>query len=265
MYQSPSSVLLYLSCPTKYRIHYIDRQPPLIVDDTHLKVGKSIHKILQHFYANIDIGITEPDQVFPEVLKKVAFEHWDRTIDARKREAMEEAIFKWVSYEIQRFKNYKKQNFLDRFKPIAVEQEIKDHEKGLHCIIDKVCLGLTGTYALDYKTDVSLPPKRTYSGKLQDVDVKFKVQAGINAICLQSSQTPIQNFYFQFIRYPENLLSVPLIPELFVEVGSYLQQIKLAEATNNFPKNKKSCFFCDYKVYCKTEESTIFCSEGGII
>lgn len=257
---------MYLSCPAKYRIHYIDRQSPLIVDDTHLKAGKSIHRILQHFYTNIDITTTEPDLVFPEVLKKVAFEHWDRTIDAKKREDMEEAIFKWVSYEIQRFKNYKEKKLLDRFKPIAVEQDIKDHEKGLHCVIDKVCLGSTGTnYALDYKTDAKLPSKKSYSGKLQDIDIKFKVQAGINAICLQSSQTPIQNFYFQFIRYPENLLSVPLIPELFTEINSYLQQIKLAEVSNNFPKNKKSCFFCDYKVYCKTEESTIFCSEGGII
>lgn len=255
--QSPSSVNLYLSCPNAYRLHYLDHQPPVQIDDTPLRIGKPVHKILQHFYSGLNLNTTTPEIDFAEKLKTTAFEHWDRTIDVKKRDEINEALYTWLKYEIQRFKNYKEKNIIERFLPTTVEEEIKDYNIGLHCVIDKRCIGLSGNiYVVDYKTNKALPAKRNFNNNLSEIDTQYKVQAAINSLCLQSQGVKLDGYYFQFIRFPDKLLPIPITDKLHQEVLEIINKIR---ADTTFEKNKKSCFFCNYKIYCQAEETSIYC------
>jgi hypothetical protein len=192
-------------------------------------------------------------------MKVAAFKHWDRTIDARKRTELEPALFTWIKFELQRYQNYKKQGIEDRFKPLAVEQDFTDYVNRLRAITDKRCIGSNGTqYGMDYKFDVKLPAKRNWSMKLEEIDMKYKVQAVVNTKVLKSQDIEIKNFFFQFIRFPDKLMSVPLVPELFNEVDALISKIRADEV---FEKNKKGCFMCGLKANCEMQNKSIHCFE----
>lgn len=260
---SPSSINLFLSCPYAFYLRYINKQKPLIEDDTALKLGKSTHKLLEKFYGNIDRSTTDPDMSLMDAMRRTALDHWDRTIDAKKRGEMDSYIMLWLQFEIQRFKKYKELNILNRFFPISSEEDITDWQNKIRAIIDKRCLGQSGNmYALDYKTDKKLPPMRNFKGDINQIDDKYKIQSALNALVLQSQGVKLDNFFFQFIRYPDKLLSVPLTPELFVEVKELMKKIR---ETTTFTKNTKSCFLCQMKLFCKTEDTCSHCITNDVL
>lgn len=259
---STSAIKLWLDCPYAFYLRYPGRCKPEFLDDTYLKLGKSGHAILQHYYEELNLSAENIEAEFIEKMKSVAFKYWDRTIDDRKRAELEPALFNWIKFELQRFQNYKKQGIEDRFKPIAVEQDLTDYINKLRAVIDKRSLGSSGAqYALDYKFDTKLPAKRNFNMKLEDIDMKYKVQAVLNVKVLKSQDIEIKNFFFQFIRYPDKLMSVPLVPELFSEVDVLISNIR---ADETFEKNKKACFMCGLKADCEAQNKSIYCfgSEG---
>lgn len=256
-FQSPSSVGLFHDCPNAYRLHYIDRYKPLSIDDTALRMGRSVHSICENFYKDLNLNSTEPEKHFVEHLKNVAFAYWDRSIDAKKREEMDVALRGWVHVELTRFIKYRTMNILDRFKPVAVEEDLKSPLLGLHCIVDKRGIGADGSkYAWDYKTNSYLPSKKAFEGDMKSLKLNFKVQAVMNAMVLKAVGTPIDKFYFQFVRFPDKLLEVPLTPAVFKEAQAAIDAVLTA---TEYPKNKKFCFLCNYKVYCEAEQSSIYC------
>ncbi len=193
-------------------------------------------------------------------MKKTARQFWCQEIDIRKRDEMNNSIYLWLQFEVQRFKKYKELNILDRFCPVAVEEDITDWQNKLRAIIDKRCIGQSGNmYCIDYKTDKNLPALRNFKGDLKQIDDKYKIQSALNAMVLQSQGIKLDNFFYQFVRYPDKLLSVPLTSELFDEVEQLIKKIR--ESTE-FPKNYKACHFCGLKIYCKTESSSINCMSG---
>ena len=250
---SPSGINLYMSCPYSFYLRYIEKLKPVIDDDSALRLGKSVHLVLEKFYANIDLQTESPETQFVEAMKKTAQLHWDRSIDAKKRDEMNTHMFIWLQFEIQKFKRYKEAKILDRFCPVTTEEDITDYTKKLRAIVDKRCIGTTGNiYAIDYKTDKNLPAKRNFEGNLKIIDDKYKIQSALNAMVLQSQGVKLDNFYFQFVRYPDKLLSVPLTPELFNEVEGIIANIRNGQ---EYPKNYKSCFFCGMKLYCKVDSA----------
>jgi CRISPR/Cas system-associated exonuclease Cas4 (RecB family) len=260
---SPSGINLYMQCPYSFYLRYIEKKKPIIEDDSALRLGKSVHLVLEKFYGNVDLKTDNPETHFVDAMKKTAQEHWDRTIDAKKRNEMNTFMFLWLQFEIQKFKRYKEANKLDIFCPATTEEDITDWSKKLRAIVDKRCVGISGNqYAIDYKTDKNLPTLRNFKGDINLIDKKYKIQSALNAMVLQSQGIKIDNFYFQFIRYPDKLLSVPLQPQLFEEVETYIKNIR--EGTE-YPKNYKSCFFCGMKLYCKTESSSAACMTGNIL
>ena len=260
---SPSGIKLFQDCPYSFKLRYIDRLKPIITDDSALKLGKSVHSVLEHFYKNVDLNTQNPDVDLVEALKKTAQEKWDRSVDAKKRDEMNNSIFLWLQFEIQRFKKYKELNLLNRFKPVSTEEDITDYQNRIRAIIDKRCIGMTGSmYAMDYKTDKNLPAQRNFLGNLKIIDDKYKVQAALNAMVLQSQGIKLDNFFFQFIRYSDKLLSVPLTDELFIEINALIKKIR---ETIEFEKNSKGCFFCNFKLYCKTEDKSIHCMSENVI
>jgi len=260
---SPSGINLYQSCNYAFFLRYIEKKKPIIEDDSSLRLGKSVHLVLEKFYGNIDLKTNNPESHFVDMMKKTAQEFWDKTIDAKKRESMNNSIFLWLQFEIQRFKKYKEISILDRFCPVSTEEDITDYEKKLRAIIDKRCIGQSGNqYIIDYKTDKSLPALRNFKGDLKQIDDKYKVQSALDAMVLQSQGIKIDNFFYQFVRYPDKLLSVPLTSELFSETSELIKKIR---ETTEFPKNYKSCFYCGMKLWCKTESSSIQCMSGNVI
>lgn len=254
---SPSSVLLYLRCPYSFYLRYSKKYQPYIIDDTHLKIGKSGHKILQHFYSTLYLESQDIEQEFMEKMRQTAFQYWDRSIDSQKREQVEPAFFEWLKYEIQRYMLYKKQGCLDRFKPIEVEQDLTDYNKRIRAIIDKRCIGISGIqYILDYKFNSKLPAKRNFEGVLSEIDLEYKVQAALNVKVLESQNINVGSFFYQFIRYPEKLLSVPLTDSLFKEVDDIMLKIR---NDTTFEKNKKGCFMCNFRMVCKLESKSVVC------
>ena len=260
---SPSGINLYQSCPYSFELRYIKKLKPIIQDDSALKLGKSVHSVLEHFYKNVNLNTQNPDIDLVESLKKTALEKWDRSICATKRDEMNNSLFLWLQFEIQRFKKYKEQNILNRFKPETTEEDITDYQNKLRAIIDKRCVGMTGTnYAMDYKTDKNLPAQRNFKGNLKEIDDKYKIQAGMNAMVLKTKDIKLDNFFFQFIRFPDKLLPVPLTPELFLEIEELIKTIR---NTTEFPKNLKGCFFCGMKLYCATENKSAQCISNDVI
>jgi CRISPR/Cas system-associated exonuclease Cas4 (RecB family) len=257
MILSPSSINLYLSCPHSFYLRYVEKNQPVQIDDTPLRAGKSVHAILEHFYEEINIDAPDSVKEFNEKIRMTAFKYWDRTIDTKKRDEMELAIFGWLKFEIQRFESYKKQGIIDRFKPLAVEQDLTDYVNQVRAVVDKRCIGSSGLeYAMDYKTDKKAPTKKQFNGVLADIDMKFKVQAALNYIVLSAHGFQIHNFFFQFVRFPEKLLMVPLTAELFNEVNTLRQTII---NDTKYEKNKKGCFMCNFKDYCETSGRSIHC------
>ncbi len=260
---SPSGINLYQSCPYSFYLRYIEKKKPVITDDSALRLGKSVHLVLEKFYPNIDLKTNNPEIELVEALKKTAQTHWDRSIDSRKRDEMNTHMFLWLQFEIQRFKKYKEANKLDIFCPATTEEDITDYANKLRAIIDKRCIGMAGNmYAMDYKTDKSLPALRNFKGDLKLIDDKYKIQSAMNAIVLRTKDIKLDNFYFQFVRYPDKLLSVPLTQELFTEVDELIKKIR---GTTEFVKNTKSCFYCGMKPYCKTESTSIHCTSENVL
>lgn len=260
---SPSGINLYQSCPYSFYLRYIEKKKPIIEDDSALRLGKSVHLVLEKLYSNIDLKTNNPEQHFVEAMQKTAKEFWDRSIDAKKREEMNIHMFLWLQFEIQKFKKYKEQNKLDRFCPVTTEEDITDYQNKLRAIIDKRCIGQSGNmYCVDYKTDKNLPALRNFKGDLKQIDDKYKIQAALNAMVLKTKDIKLDNFYFQMIRYPDKLLSVPLTSELFLEVEQIIKNIR---ETTEFKKNYKSCFYCGMKLYCKTQNTCVQCTSGDIL
>lgn len=260
---SPSGIIKYVGCAYSFKLRYIDHVKPVITDDSALRLGKSVHLILEKYYYNLDLNTNDPETHFVEAMQKTAKEHWDRSIDAKKSAEMNNSIFLWLQFEIQRFKKYKEANILNRFCPVAVEEDITDWSRKIRAIIDKRSIGATNVmYATDYKTDKNLPALRNFKGNLREIDDKYKIQSALNAMVLQSQGIKLENFYFQFIRYPEKLLSVPLTSELFNEIEQLIKKIR--ESTD-FPKNTKNCFYCDMKLFCKTESNSVHCMSGNVL
>ncbi len=260
---SPSGIMMYQSCQYSFFLRYIKKLKPVIEDDSALKLGKSVHAVLEHYYENIDLKTTNPDVELVEALKKAAQKFWNREIDARKRDEMNTHMFVWLQFEIQRFKKYKELNILDKFCPVAVEEDITDYPNRRRAIIDKRCLGQSGNmYCMDYKTDKKLPALRNFEGNLAKIDDKYKIQSALNAMVLKTKDVKVDNFFFQFIRYPDKLLSVPMTPQLFEEVETLIFKIR---NTTEFRKNEKNCFFCGMKIHCKTENTCTSCVSGEII
>lgn len=254
---SPSGINLYMSCPYSFKLRYIDHKKPIITDDSALKLGKSVHSVLENFYVYVSKDSKNPDIDLIAAMKMSAKDFWDRSIDARKRDEMNTHMFLWLQFEIQRYKKYKELNIIDRFFPISIEEDITDYENRLRSIIDKRCIGVAGNmYALDYKTDKKLPAQRNFSGNLKQIDDKYKIQSALNALVLKSQGEKLDNFFFQFVRYPDKLLSVPLTHELFKEVNEIIKKIR---ETTEFEKNLKSCFYCSLKLYCRGENTSIHC------
>lgn len=260
---SPSGINLFQTCPYAFYLKYIEKKKAIITDDAALRLGKSVHLVLEKFYPNIDLKTVTPEIELVEALKKTAQIHWDRSIDSRKRDEMNTHMFLWLQFEIQRFKKYQEANKLEIFCPITTEEDITDYPNKLRAIIDKRCIGMAGNiYAIDYKTDKNLPTLKNFKGDLKLIDEKYKIQSAMNAIVLKTKDIKLDNFYFQFIRYPDKLLSVPITPELFAEVDELVKKIR---GTTEFPKNPKGCFFCGFKLYCKLEASSIHCEENYVL
>jgi CRISPR/Cas system-associated exonuclease Cas4 (RecB family) len=260
---SPSGIGLYNSCPYSFKLRYIDHCKSITENDSALRLGKSVHAVLENYYKNINLKTDNPDIELVEAFKKTAKERWDCSIDAKKRDEMNTHMFLWLQFEIQRFKRYKELNILDKFCPVTVEEDITDYSNKIRAIIDKRCIGQTGnTYCIDYKTDKKLPAERNFSGDLSKIDDKYKVQSALNAMVLKTKDVKLDNFFFQFIRYPNKLLSVPITPELFTEINTLITKIR---NTTEFVKNKKNCFYCGMKIYCKTESSSIHCMTTEIL
>ncbi len=260
---SPSGIKLYQDCNYAFYLRYILKKKPIVEDDSALRLGKSVHAVLEHFYKNVDIKTDNPETHFIDALRKTAKEKWDNSISVQKRDEMNNSIFLWLQFEIQRFKKYKEINILDRFCPVAVEEDLTDWQNKLRAIIDKRCVGQSGNmYCIDYKTDKNLPALRNFKGDLKQIDDKYKIQSALNAMVLQSQGIKLDNFFYQFVRYPDKLLSVPLTSELFTETTELIKKIR---ETTEFPKNYKACYFCGLKLYCKTESSSIHCMSGDIL
>jgi CRISPR/Cas system-associated exonuclease Cas4 (RecB family) len=254
---SPSGIGMYNQCPYSFHLRYIKKLKPVITDDSALKLGKSTHAVLENFYKFVDLKTESPETQLIEALKKSASQFWDKSCDAKKRDEINGSIFLWLQFEIQRFKRYKDLSILDKFCPVATEEDITDWNKKIRAIIDKRCVGQTNnTYCIDYKTDKKLPTLRNFEGDLKKIDDKYKIQAGMNAMVLRTKDIKLDNFFFQFIRYPDKLLSVPLTSELFTEIETLISKIR---NTTEFVKNEKNCFYCSMKLYCKTENMSVNC------
>jgi CRISPR/Cas system-associated exonuclease Cas4 (RecB family) len=254
---STSMLNLYHNCNYACKLRYVDKQTPVQINDTPLKIGKSGHKILEKFYEKLDLNTTDPEKEFKEKLTASAFQHWDRSIDSRKREEVESAFLSWLKFELDRYKLYKQNNKLDIFKPVEVEQDLTDYKNKMRAVIDKRCIGISGIkYVIDYKFDKKLPTLRNFKNILLEIDTKYKIQAAINTMVLKSYGYPIDAFYFQFVRYPDKLLSIPLNQQLFDEVNNLINKLR---TDTIFEKNKKSCFFCNFKMYCNLKETSINC------
>ncbi len=254
---STSMLNLYNFCPHSCKLRYVDKQTPIQIDGTPLRIGKSGHKILEHFYEKVDLNAPDIEIEFIEKLKASAFQHWDRSIDSRKREEIESALTAWLKFELDRYNSYKKQNKLDNFKPVEVEQDLTDYKNRLRAVMDKRCIGASGIkYVVDYKFDKKKPSVRNFSNILSEIDTKYKVQAAINALVLKAYDHPIDGFYFQFVRYPDQMLSVPLNQQLFDEVTAMINKLR---TDTEFKKNTKSCFYCNFKMYCNLRENSINC------
>ncbi len=152
--KSQSQIKNFKECERFWYFQSILHLQGEVTDEKWLKFGRAIHLILSKFYETIDLDESKRDPIshFNYVLKTIATEHWDYTLDPKLLNVDAEQIFANFSFVFgTRFAELNASGKLEYFFPISVEEDIYAKNYPLRSIIDRINKDFK-TFG-DYKTN----------------------------------------------------------------------------------------------------------------
>jgi len=274
---SQSSIKTYRKCPRYWYYNYVKHAPREIVDETWLKFGSVIHLVLSKFYEEIDIEAAkaDPKSHFIYILKMLANQHWDYSLDRKlfDKDAMD--IFEnFAEVFGNRFMELNESGNLSTFFPVSTEEEIWATTHPLKCIVDRINPGM---YAFaDYKTnkwfpDILLRDPRQLNqmevNEYNNVVEDYAIQAVINAICIHDKYKVMPKVcLFIFVRHLKQqhggIVPITINQALVDQVIGYVNDLYAQMQSNVYPKTKdvSSCTAyggCDYSALCDAQDQCV--------
>lgn len=251
---SHSACDCFEGCPLCYNFKYVDKIEPEIKFVNWAFAGSFTHEtveeVLNHF---IGLGITEVMQLpdiqtsFVEKVQEVYDSKANTIPESSEKKDDDDTILNclgnWTDFMVKRYDYLTTQDLQKHFLPVLVEKEFdrKINNVPFHGILDAAFQDIK-TWAFDWKTNKD--SKITES----------QVRQGVRYALLTDGffPEPLNEFYVINLRKKVNLAKarIEITPELRQREFDNLGRIWKLMHAGSYPKNKKSCFFCDYKRAC---------------
>ncbi len=221
---SPSSINLYLRCSYAFYLRYIYGLKLESGDAADL--GKNIHKVNEMFWPEYK---KNPDIL--EAMKASVDTYWDPKVD--------EEYAGVVRTCLDHFMAIIQEN--PKMIPLHTELRCENPANNTVAIIDVVY----PHKIVDYKTSTQ------YTIKPKEPNIIQAVLCSQNLFACTGLD--VKRIEFQYLRF-KKYQYVDVIPKLIEEVDEIINKVRDGIAADNFPRNEKSCWFCDYKLVCAAEK-----------
>lgn len=224
---SPSSLNTFLECPYRFKLRYINGIK--IGAGEAAQFGSSIHKVNEMFWSEYK-QIKNPDVALQNTIDL----YWDKTISEEYFQASHSCF----------------NNFLSNIKSTPNLIPLYTEFKALNVVNNTIAI-IDVVYPhkiVDYKTSKYF----TVKAKLPNIIQAVMCCDNLN----QCTGMEIKTVEFHYIRM-NKIQYVNITPDLSTDVHNLIVNMRDGIKKDNFPKNLKSCYFCDYKLICNKEKQFI--------
>ena len=101
---------------------------------------------------------------------------------------------------------------------------------------------------VDYKTSTQYTQKPKQPNIIQAIMCSQNLKE-----CFGLDIPKVEYWYLRFHKYQ----FVNVTSELIEEINQIIKQVRKDISNDKFPKNEKSCFFCDYSLICRAEKKAL--------
>ncbi len=224
---SPSSINKYLNCPYSFYLKYIrglkfESGPAALF-------GSNVHKVNEMFWVEYK---KTPDIL--TAMKASVDTYWDSKIDEEYEGAARTCLDNFMAIIQENPKMI----------PLYTELRCENPANNTVAIIDVVY----PHKIVDYKTSTQFTKNPKEPNIIQAVMC--------NQNLLACTGLDVINIEFQYLRF-KKYQYVNVTPKLIDELNQTINKVRLGIVNDDFPKNEKSCFMCDYRIICSTEKKAI--------
>ncbi len=221
---SPSSINKYRTCAYSFYLRYIYGLKFESGDAADL--GKSVHKVNEMFWPEYK---KNPDIL--TAMKASVDSYWDPKIDEEYSGVARTCLDNFMSIVQEN----------PAMIPLYTELKCENPDNNTVAIIDVVY----PHKIVDYKTSTQ------YTIKPKEPNIIQAVMCSQNL--KRCEGLDVQRIEFQYLRF-KKYQYVDVTSQLIEETNQIINQVRDGISNDIFPKNEKSCWFCDYKLVCKAEK-----------
>lgn len=224
---SPSSINTYLKCPYSFKLKYINKIK--VASGEAAVFGSSIHKIMENFWGEY---ITLKD--INKAMDISTIKYWDTNISEEyeipKQDCLKNAI--------------KKIEERPTILPLFTEYSCLNTDNNTIAIIDLVFPHLI----CDYKTS------KHYKKTPDESNIIQATMCSMNLEKLTGKK--IREVEFEYLRF-NKIQYVSVTDKMISDMNILINNIRHNIQVDEFTKNDKACWFCDYKLICDAENRAI--------
>ncbi len=230
---SATQITMWLDCPYKLKLTYLDKCKPIMFDPKVFNVGSAVHNAHEDYHLNNYSMQPSYDYVYYYMYQHLAG-NWPKDETVENFIKANQCIQNLAKYEVDRTRT-------TPFKPLV---ELKLDTAGYFGYIDEYVAEIL--YGMDIKTPKS--PSISKGAKVQSIVYKEMIEESFNV--------ELESFWFYF-PYPDIIRELKYsdkkIEPLFDEVHNARDNIKKAFKKFQFekkPRTPKMCNSCDLRYYC---------------
>lgn len=224
---SPSSINLYLQCAYAFYLKYIKGIKFESGDAAAL--GSSVHKVNEMFWPEYK---KNPNIV--EAMNASVNTYWDRKVGEEYIDAAHTCLNNFMTIIGEN----------PTIVPLYTELRCENPVNNTVAIIDTVF----SARIVDYKTGTQYTVKAKQPNVIQATMCSQNLKE-----CFGLDIPKVEFWYLRFHKYQR----VDVTSELIEEVAQTINEVREGIAIDKFPKNEKSCFYCDYSTICRAEKKAL--------
>ncbi len=223
---SPSSINMYLECPYRFWLRYFKKivfaQAPAAM------FGSVVHKVNELFWPEYE-QIKEPT-----IALQASIAHNCPELPNEYEEPAHDCF--------NNFLKIVQEN--PKLIPLYTELKLKNPINDTVSIVDVVY----PHKIVDYKTSTQ------YTIKAKQPNIIQAAMCSMNL--MQCMHMEVRHVEFQYLRF-KKYQYVDVTNEIIATTTNIIDTVRTKINGGEFPKNKTSCFFCDYKLICQKEDDMI--------
>lgn len=221
---SPSSINNYLDCGYRFYLHYI--KGIKFESGDAAAFGSSVHKVNEMFWPEY-----KKNPNITEAMNASINTHWDGKVGEEYTDAAHICLNNFMAIVGEN----------PTIVPLYTELRCENPVNNSVVIIDTVF----SARIVDYKTSTQYTVKAKQPNVIQAVMCSQNLKE-----CFGLDVPKVEFWYLRFRKYQV----VNVTSKLIEEVAQIIDGVREGIATDKFPKNEKSCFFCDYSSICRAEK-----------